>query len=265
MYKKVYVEITNSCNLSCEFCTLKKKNDFMEIDKFEEILAKLKGHTEYLYFHVLGEPLLHPNINELIDIASNNYKVNITTNGYLIKRIINNKNIRQLNISLHSFDIKANLSIDEYLSNIFEAVDTLKTTTYISFRIWANSPHTKYFISKINEHYQSEIDYQNIKNNSTICDSVFISTHELFTWPDLTNDTCNKKGKCYALRDHIGILVNGCVIPCCLDGSGLINLGNIYESTLEEIISSPRYQQMLNGFKNKERTEHLCQHCDFIK
>ena len=46
----------------------------------------------------MGEPLIHPYINELIDIASNNkFNINITTNGYFIDRIKDNKNIRQIN------------------------------------------------------------------------------------------------------------------------------------------------------------------------
>ena len=99
MYKKVYIEITNNCNLSCDFCPHnKRKNEFITLDNFNIILDKLENYTKYLYLHVLGEPLLHPNINEIIDVASKRYKINITTNGYLIDKIKNNKNIRQINI-----------------------------------------------------------------------------------------------------------------------------------------------------------------------
>ena len=120
MYKKVYVEITNSCNLKCPFCLGNKREiKFMKEEEFRLILAKLKGYTNYLYFHLLGEPLLHPKINEYINLASlNNYLVNITTNGYYIDRVKDNKNIRQINISLHSFDEKR-IDLDTYLNNIF--------------------------------------------------------------------------------------------------------------------------------------------------
>ena len=71
MYKKIYVEITNACNLSCDFCIKnKRKLKFMSEDEFKIILEKIKNHTEYLYFHVLGEPLMHPKINEFINLAS---------------------------------------------------------------------------------------------------------------------------------------------------------------------------------------------------
>ena len=98
-FKKIYIEITNKCNLNCDFCIQNKREaKYISIDEFNSLLDKIKDYTDYLYFHILGEPLLHPKINKLINIASNNFKINITTNGYLIKNIKDNKNIRQLNI-----------------------------------------------------------------------------------------------------------------------------------------------------------------------
>ena len=122
-YKKVYLEITNRCNLSCDFCIRnKRKIKDLTIEEFKFILYKLKPLTNYLYFHVLGEPLIHEQINEFINYASQSFDINITTNGYLIDKIKDNKNIRQVNISLHSYDDKYKLSLEEYLSNIFNSV-----------------------------------------------------------------------------------------------------------------------------------------------
>ena len=101
MFKKIYVEITNNCNLSCSFCNENKRTkEFITIDKFNILLDKLRGYTDFIYFHLMGEPLMHPKINELIDLASKSFKINITTNGYLLDKIKNNKNIRQINVSL---------------------------------------------------------------------------------------------------------------------------------------------------------------------
>lgn len=150
--KKIYVEITNKCNLSCEFCIQNKRNSiFMNKNNFEIVLDKLKNTTKYLYLHVLGEPLLHPKINEFINLASKNYFVNITTNGYLIKRIIDNKNIRQINISLHSYNEKYNKSLNNYLQDIFDVTDKLKKYTYINYRIWVNSLYKDEIIKVLNK------------------------------------------------------------------------------------------------------------------
>ncbi len=263
-FKKIYVEITNSCNLNCDFCIKNKRdNKFISIDEFKLLLDKVKDYTSYLYFHVLGEPLLHPKINELIDIASDNFKINITTNGYLIDRIKDNKNIRQLNISLHSFDDKYNISLIDYLNNIFDTVDKLvDNNTYISLRLWVKNEYNNKIIDYINNRYNINIKYD--VEQFTINNYIFINNFHEFIWPDLNNDTYDEIGTCYGLIDHIGILVDGTIIPCCLDSEGIINLGNIYENNLNEILNSTRVKNMINNFKNNKKCEELCKHCKFI-
>ena len=263
MYKKVYLEITNNCNLDCSFCIKNNRiKKFISISDFKIILNKLKNYTNYLYFHVMGEPLLHPNINKLIDLAKEDFKINITTNGYLIDRIKDNKNIRQINISLHSYNSKYHVSLDKYLDNICNAIDKLCPYTYFALRFWVNNPYNKDIIKYLEERYNIKVE---LVNNYKIKDNVFISINKEFIWPDLNNNYENKIGKCYALKDHIGILVNGDIVPCCLDANGIIKLGNIFTDNIDDIIKSKRYQSMLDGFKNNQKIEKLCQTCNFLE
>ena len=242
--KKVYIEITNNCNLNCSFCIHNKREaKYMSMNEFKIILSKLKGHTKYLYFHVLGEPLIHPLINEFINEASKDFYVNITTNGYFIDKIINNKNIRQINISLHS----GVGNIDNYIKKIFSFSDILKKNTYVNYRLWLGS--NKKIIEKLEEKY-------NVK----------ITSFLITSWiDDVNNNIYKTSGKCYGIRDHVGILVDGSVVPCCLDGNGSIKLGNIFESSLDSILNSKRALKMVEGFKNKKLEEELCKHCGFIE
>lgn len=260
--KKIYLEITNGCNLNCEFCIKNnRKIEYMNIDNFKLILNKLKKHTDYLYFHVLGEPLLHPNINELIDIASKSFNINITTNGYLINNLKSN-NIRQLNISLHSFNDNYNIKLNDYLDNVFNKIDTLNNT-YISLRLWVKNKYNKAIISYINDRYNLNIEF-NVKNYK-INNHIFINNFHEFIWPDLNNNYYNEEGTCYALIDHIGILVDGTIIPCCLDSKAIINLGNIYKDNLDDILKNKRVDNMIKNFKNNKKCEELCKHCNFIE
>ncbi len=260
MYKKVYVEITNVCNLNCSFCIHNQRESiFMSKDHFKIILEKLKPYTKYLYFHVMGEPLIHPYINEFINMASDNYFVNITTNGYLIDKIKNNKNIRQINISLHSFNDKYNKTLNEYLTDILEVTNILKEYTYINYRIWASNPYKKDIIKILEEYYNTTIN-----GHTKLSKNTFIDFDTEFFWPDLSNNYYNEIGTFYALKNHIAILVDGTIVPCCLDSKGSINLGNIFESSIEDIINSKRYQKMLINFKNNKRCEELCKHCNFL-
>lgn len=263
-FKKIYVEITNNCNLNCDFCPKNNRDKtFLQKNDFTYLLKHLKGYSDYLYFHVMGEPLLHPSINEFIDIAAKEYKINITTNGYLIKRIENNKNIRQINISLHSYDEKYNKSLEEYLTTIISTCDKLNNSeTIVNYRLWTKSRYQQQIINFLNDYYKVDIKLQ---KGYKIKENIFIEEDTEFNWPDLNNNICNKSGSCYGLKTHIGILVDGTIVPCCLDCNGLINLGNIYKQNLEEIINLPRSQKILKGFSENKRIEKLCKHCDFIK
>lgn len=264
MLKKVYVEITNSCNLSCDFCIKNNRPiNFITLDEFKLILDKLKNYTKYLYFHIMGEPLMHPKINELIKVAnSNNFNINITTNGYLIEKITN-KNIRQINISLHSYNPLYKVSLNTYLDNIFNTIDNLDNT-YFSLRLWVKNKYTNKILEYINNKYNTNIREDDLNKNIKLKDKVFINPFHEFIWPDLNNDYYEKDGTCYAIKDHIGILSNGTVVPCCLDSKGIINLGNIYKDNLNDILNSKRVLNMLNNFKNKNKVEELCKHCKFL-
>lgn len=267
MLKKVYIEITNSCNLKCDFCIQNKgSKKFMTIDEFTAILDKLNGYTKYLYFHILGEPLLHPQVRSLIKFAHDSgFYVNITTNGYLISRIRNVSNIRQLNISLHSYDEKYHIALEDYMNSIFEVVDELKDT-YVSYRLWVKNDHTEEILKLLNKHYNTLFELNDIisARNITVNSHIFINSFHEFIWPDLENEYYSCDGTCYAIRDHIGILVDGTIVPCCLDTKGDINLGNIFDETLDSVLQSRRVLHMMNGFQNKMKYEELCRHCSFI-
>ena len=102
-----------------------------------------------------------------------------------------------------------------------------------------------------------------INNHIKLRENLYLDKQEEFVWPNLNNDYYNEIGTCYALKDQLAILVDGTVVPCCLDGDGIINLGNIFTSTLEEIMESKRYINMKTGFCNRKVTEELCKKCSF--
>ena len=159
-FKKIYIETTNLCNLNCDFCIKnRRKKEIMTIQNFKIILSKIKNYTNYIYLHILGEPLLNPKLNEFILLASNEgFNINITTNGYLIDKIKDNKNIRQVNISLHSFDVKYNVELKKYLNNIFDSVEELiKNDTYVSLRLWVKNKYSEDIINEVNNYYKVNI------------------------------------------------------------------------------------------------------------
>ena len=265
--KKIYLEITNRCNLNCAFC-IKNSRQIKDInyDEYKYIIDKIKDYTKELYLHVLGEPLLHKDIDKFIDYAYDNHLlVNLTTNGYLIDKLRNNHHLHRLNISLHSFNERYNVAIDTYLDNIFKVIDDLSDKTFITLRLWVNSQYTADILSYINDRYQTNIRKLKANTKTKITKNIIIDTFHQFIWPDLDNDYYSELGTCKGLIDHIGILSDGTIIPCCLDTKGIINLGNIYRDNLDDIMNSNRVKEMIKGFKHHYKCEQLCRHCSFIR
>ena len=270
-FKKVYIEITNTCNLNCSFCIkdnrMKKE---MIIDEFETVLKKLDKYTDYIYLHVKGEPLIHNKLDEILSLTSKyNKYVNITTNGVLLKNKINilkkYNNIRQINISLHSENNK-----DNYIDDILDAVDELKTI-FIVYRFWTlkdNKLDNKMleYLNKIKEKYNINNELYNEiinGNNLKISNNIYINKDKEFEWPDISNNYYNENGFCYGLKNQIGVLVDGTITICCLDSFGVSNLGNIFNDDIEIIMNSEKVKNIIKGFNNRKVYLDICKHCSY--
>lgn len=270
-FKKIYIEITNMCNLNCPFCpndNLIKKE--MSLDDFEHILKSIDKYTDYIYLHVKGEPLLHSKFKEILELCEKyNKKVNITTNATLLKKrvsdIIDSKVVRQVNISLQS------LVNDNYLNNIMESVkELINNNIYVVYRFWALDSEFNEFqqniISQIVNYYNlnKEIEDKIYKEkNIKLLEKLYLNKDIEFIWPSLDCEYISDTGTCYGLRTQMGILVDGSVIPCCLDSKGVINLGNIFETNFDDIMNSDRVNKIVSGFQNNKIYEELCQKCDY--
>ena len=269
-YKKIYIEITNNCNLNCSFCskTNKKKRN-MTLEEFKIILDKIKDYTNYIYLHVKGEPLLHPQvINFIQEAEKRDLKVNLTTNGTLFQKLSKElgscKNLNKINFSLHSEN-----NIPNYLENIFDNIKYLSNKTTVIYRLWTlknnelDEKSTK-IVEKIKDYYNLSpeiVDKIKKEKNISINSQIYVDKDNEFIWPKITNHkSC---GYCYALKTQIAILVDGTVVPCCLDAEGIINLGNIFQESLESIISKERYQKLQKSLQDRKPSEELCKSCTF--
>ena len=281
--KKVYIEITNVCNLSCNFCPkTSRKLKFMDKESFKHIIKNIKPYTDHVYFHLMGEPFLNKELAHFLEISKENQlKVNITTNGTLIQEVkeilLSAEALRQVNISLHSFEAnEENIDFNEYINNIIKFVKeaTENTNIICSLRLW--NLDTKYSASNnmnldifklLEEEFEINCDLKEglkEKNSFKLKNNVYISMGEKFKWPSLQVEELGERAFCYGLRDQIGILVDGTVVPCCLDSEGSIPLGNIFESTLEEILNCKRAKYIYDGFSGRKAVEELCKRCGFI-
>lgn len=280
-FKKIYVEITNSCNLKCSFCPEgKRAKEFMAVDKFEHIINEVKEYTNLVALHVKGEPLLHPNLKEILEICNkNNILVNITTNATLLEKnkdiIIESNAVRQLNLSLHSITKNENTksyNFENYINSVLKVSKEIleKTNIIISYRLWnlenigensenyyiLNALGTAFSVDSLNEIAKKE---KFVK----LAENAFLNQDLEFIWPSLENEIISEDGTCWGLRNQVAILANGDVVPCCLDGEGCINLGNICEKSFEEILNSKYSKEFIKAFEENKVIHNLCKRCGF--
>lgn len=282
-FKKVYIEITNVCNLSCNFCPkTSRKLEFMDKNSFQHIIKNIKPYTDHIYLHLMGEPFLNKELEQFLDISrENQLRVNITTNGTLIENVkdilLKAPALRQVNISLHSFEAnEENVDFDVYIENIINFVmeATEETEIICSLRLWnldtkytANNDMNVDIFKLLEEKFELKEDLKKIlkeKNSFKLKKNLYLSMGEKFMWPSLKVEELGERAFCYGLRDQIGVLVDGTVVPCCLDSEGSIKLGNVFEQDLEEILNSKRAKDVYDGFSGRKAVEDLCKRCGFI-
>ncbi len=282
-FKKIYIEITNVCNLNCPFCpSSRRRNAFMSLPEIEHIFKSIAEFTDFVYLHVKGEPLMHPKIDKILDLAYF-YKlhVNISSNGVLIDtvgaKILGKPALRQVNFSLHSFnkDLPVFQKLN-YFDTLFDFAEKAvnQTKTIISFRLWNLEADNSENLLKtknreILSHIEKRFNISQIEEIITpgrgikIQERLFLNFDLLFEWPDLNSNNENSSGFCHALRTHAAILADGTVVPCCLDGEGIIALGNIFSEDFSQIINNKRSLSIYHGFAEHKAVEKLCQKCSF--
>jgi len=272
MYSRVYVEITNVCNKNCSFCPkTNRKGGFMSKKQFEIAISKLKSVTNYVYLHVMGEPLLHEDVAEFVEIATKNgLKCAITTNGTLLARRgdeIIKAGVYKVNISLHSFQDADEGAHREYVSACADFADKAsKNGVLCVFRLWNGGSDFNMNENTLKILKEKFADpWVDGKRGARIRDKLHLEYADEFSWPDMNAELLGERVFCYGLKDHFGVLCDGTVIPCCLDHNGDMVLGNIFEEEIEDILCSQKALAIKEGFEKRVAAMELCKRCGYAR
>lgn len=272
-FRKIYLEISNVCNLKCSFCpgTKRTPNVMGEAD-FRALLPKLRPWSDFLYFHLMGEPLLHPQLGRFLQIAGEaGFRVILTTNGTLLKSqketLLSSPSLHKVNISLHSFEAnEAGMSFEQYLSACFSYGQEASGKKLTVYRLW-NQGGLDSWNTEILQHMEHFFPrpWDKGSRGTRIGNKVYLEYGEKFDWPSMNVSENSGRNFCYGLRDQIGVLCDGTVVPCCLDSDGTIPLGNLFAEDMDEILNSPLAQEIYSGFSHGTAAHPLCRRCGFAK
>lgn len=272
-FQKIYVEISNRCNLSCAFCPgTRRAPGRMTVEEFGELLPKLRPYTQFLYFHIMGEPLCHPQLKEFLALAGDfGFKVILTTNGTLLAKqqemLLNAPSLHKINVSLHAFEANdLAIPFEKYLEDCFRFGQEAEGEKLVVYRLWnqggaeaKNGEILKTMKSFFPEPWVTERRGTKIENR------VYLEYGEKFDWPDMQAQEETAPLFCYGLRDQLGVLWDGTVVPCCLDHEGDLALGNLFQQDMEEILESPRAKAIYDGFTQRKAVEELCRRCGYAR
>lgn len=274
MLKRAYVEITNICNLQCSFCPgTTRKKEFMPPERFRAAAEKLRGHVKYLYLHVMGEPLLHPQLGEILGIASEmGYRICLTTNGMLLPEkggtVLDADSIHKVSISLHSAEGNGMTELGQYLHDVWEfSVKAAGRGTICALRLWntggAEERNEEILTFLAEKTGCWPLDLPQPRTGSwKLAERIYMEQAEKFDWPDLNLPETGTRF-CLGLREQVAVLCDGTVVPCCLDHEGDVPLGNLLEAELADILHGTRARELYRGFSEGRPSEELCRRCGF--
>lgn len=268
MIDRCYIEITNTCNLDCHFCPKhQRKRRQLSAEEFDLLTDKVRGKVCFLYFHLMGEPLLHPLLPQFITMArEKGFKTVLTSNGTLLHRAMNLLDTlpHKVQLSLHSHESNARGELSSYMEEVMNfATQAAAKGTCVVLRLWNQGG-----MDKENEQVMDYIaeyvprPWKERPDGFRLCDNLYLEFDRKFEWPSANTSSAKREVFCKALLKQIGVLSDGSLVPCCLDHNGDVALGNLFHQSLEEILSSPRAQAMIEGFQHHTATEALCQNCE---
>jgi len=283
-FQKVNIEISNICNLQCTFCPeVIRTKSLMSVDLFREVIEQVAPLTRQVALHLMGEPLVHPKLAELVEIChAHGVRIFFVSNGVLLKdkdiELLLHPAFRQVNFSLHSFDNNfPGKDPGEYLEKIFSFTESAferSPQLFINYRLWnlndakGSQTNNLDLLSRIEArfgvHIPRELDTR-LNKSFPIKERLYLHFDTEFIWPGSDLPILGDTGTCYGLSSHFGVLVDGTVVPCCLDKEGVIALGKIPDEPIAQILAGPRARAMVAGFKKNQLVEELCRRCQYIE
>ncbi len=280
-YARAYVEITNICNRNCSFCPgTARPPRRMSLSEFDTVTDRLRGVTKYIYYHVMGEPLTHPLLPDFLRMAGEKgFKSAITTNGTLLPargRELVEAGLYKVNISLHSFEDGDDIDAHEaYLDGLIEFADyATRAGVLVILRLWNLDENgqplggdNERTVQKLHACFPDteETPWRRGLQDIRLRERLYLAFGDRFDWPDMGAPDYGAQVFCYGLKNHFAVLSDGRVVPCCLDREGAVTLGNIFDTPVEEILSSPRAVALREGFTRRHATEELCRRCGYAR
>ena len=274
----------------------------MTAQEFDLVTDRLRGRAIFLYFHLMGEPMLHPLLPDFIRMArEKGFNTVLTSNGTLplkAMRLLSSLP-HKVQLSLHSHESNGKGILADYIDKVMQfAIPAAEQGTCVVLRLWnqgGRESENEQVMQLLEKYVQKP--WRERPDGYRLCDNLYLEFDRKFEWPttqeppsgspegeglldsidpsnagfereEVTKNSPPRGSRrgaevfCKALHKQIGVLSDGSLVPCCMDHNGDIRLGNIFTQSLDEILNSPRAKAMVEGFRHHKATELLCRNCE---
>ena len=255
----------------------------MSTELFRRVIEQVAPLTDQVCLHLMGEPLAHPRLAELVEICDERkVRIFLVTNGTLLREnqsgLLLHPAFRQVCFSLHSFhDNFGDRDPSQYLERVFAYTERAfieRPDLYINYRLWnledprGTGAKNQEMLARIEKRFGVTVNPNadvRIHKGRRLKNRLYLHFDTEFIWPSLDLEVLGQSGTCHALSTHFGVLIDGTVVPCCLDKEAAIPLGKIQEQSILDILKGERASRILKGFRERRLVEDLCQRCQYIE
>jgi len=264
------LETTNNCNLRCTMCPINhmtRQTGYMELPKFRKIIDEIAPYAELVYLHGLGEPLLHPDIIEMVRYCrSRRVKTGISTNAMMLTEEMSAKLLEAgLDYIFLAFDgatketferVRKNADfsrVDKAVRGFLAMKDKIKNSnfTVVQMIVTPETEHEKeLFLER----------WKDVKNINAIRIKREFDLRFLNRTPK-PEGICDKP--CFYLWRQANIYWDGTVSLCCMASNNEQLLGNIFDyGGFGKVWRSEKMRQARDlHIKGKWREIPICRKC----
>lgn len=203
------IESTSVCSATCSFCphpSMVRTKQHMSFETFKQTLSLMANN--YFAFHHFGEPLLHPELPEMIAYANSlGKRVEFSTNG------------KGLNDQAGG---------DDFLRRLMAARPYRIRVAYDFFR-------PDEFVKKL-----LTLNQDTLVTMHAVTKGLLLDHKPLNNWAGQMDMPSEISGECYFLKySYYAVMSNGDVVPCCQDYEGKHVIGNVHDPA--SIAPQPTY------------------------
>lgn len=267
-YNLIMIELTNCCNLDCEYCYRSRMNikgKMLSEQEFQFRLGSIKRDASIL-FCGMGEQLTHPEIYHFLQIAKK-HKIQLVTNGTIkidTKELEKSANVQSITFSVDGADeetvqkLCSRYKFDVLLENLEQLTSQKRISKAINYVVSDKNFDQLICMADFCEEYH--VEAWNLLLSTMDLKWVKENYHEIWEKFILLKEHIHKKNYHFYLNmpdtmycHYNGVItpyisVNGYVRPCCSHDRGVKVVGNIKTNTMQEIIDGTQWRRFVAEF-----------------